>query len=149
MIKSLLVYIRKFPFLKQFIKFGIVGASAALINFIILYLFTQKIGIWYVYSSILGYIVSAIFNFSTNKLWTFRNKERGTAALSQAFKFSFVSGCGLFINTVIIYFFTDIYGLDYRFSWVIATAVVAVWNFSMSRLWTFKHKESGLSSEVI
>lgn len=140
--QSLANYIRKFPTLKQFLKFCIVGGTSAILNFIILFACTQWLGIWYVYSSVVAYILSALFNFSYNKFWTFRNKAAGKETLNQAVKFTIVTLFGLSINTVIIYGLTERQGFDYRVSWVFATGLVAVWNYSFNRFWTFRHKKS-------
>lgn len=140
--------IRKYPTLKQFLKFSIVGGTSAMINFFILFVFTQWVGVWYLYSSIIAYILSAIFNFIFNKLWTFRNKERGRVIIHQVVKFSLVISVGLTINTFIIYLLTESQGLDYRISWVFATGVVTIWNYSFNRFWTFRIKKSDNSLSV-
>ena len=146
--KNLADEIRKYPSLKQFLKFCIVGVSSAVVSFVILFIFTQWVGVWYLYSSIIAYILSAIFNFITNKLWTFRNKERGRAVINQAIKFSLVISVGLTANTSIIYALTEIQGFDYRISWVFATGVVAVWNYSFNRFWTFRHAKPEIDLSV-
>ncbi len=138
---NILEKIRNFPFIKQVIKFCVVGFSSALINFAVFVFATKVFSVWYIYSSIIAYILSAIFNFITNKLWTFRNPAKGREAVQQAGKFTLVIVIGLSINTLIIYFLTDSYGLDFRLSWVVATAVVVFWNFSFNRFWTFRHKK--------
>lgn len=131
--------------LKQLLKFCIVGVCSAAVNFIILLTFTQWVGVWYLYSSIIAYILSAIFNFISNKLWTFRNIETGKAIVNQAVKFALVISAGLSANTFIIYTLTEIQGFDYRVSWFFATAGVAVWNYSFNRFWTFRHKKSEIA----
>jgi len=135
-------YIRRYPTLKQFLKFCIVGASSAVINFSILFIFTRFVGVWYIYSSVLAYLLSAVFNFSANKFWTFRNKEGGKMIFDQTIKFLIVMVTGLLINTAILFALTEIQGFDYRVSWVFATGVVAVWNYSFNRFWTFRHKDT-------
>ncbi|MFA5022261.1 MAG: GtrA family protein [Patescibacteria group bacterium] len=131
-------YLIKFPVLKQFIKFCVVGGIAALINFGVLYSFTEWLGIWYLTSAILGFLISVVFNFSANKFWTFRNSLKGKDAFGQMGKFSIVMLTGLTINTLIIYGLTEHFLLDYRLSWLFATGVVTFWNFIFNRLWTFK-----------
>lgn len=137
--KKIADYIKKYPTLKQFFKFGVVGSSSALVGFAVLFVFTQWAGVWYLYSSIIAYVLSAIFNFTFNKLWTFSNKEKGKAAVNQAIKFTMVIIVGLTVNTSIIYALTEMQGFDYRISWVFATGVVAIWNYSLNRFWTFRH----------
>jgi putative flippase GtrA len=132
-------YLSKFPTVKQFIKFCIVGGTAALINFLFLLFLTEHFHFWYVISSIIGFIVSAFFNFLANKFWTFRHGALGRQAFLQALKFSLVVISGLIINTILIYIITEYIGFDYRLSWVFATAIVTFWNFSLNRFWTFRH----------
>lgn len=132
-------YLIKYPFLKQFIKFCLVGGSSAVISFSIYYSATEWLKIWYVYSAIFAFLISAVFNFTSNKLWTFRNTEKGKQILNQITKFAVVMVSGLIINTVIIYGLTEWVGFDYRISWVFAAGAVAFWSFGFHRLWTFKY----------
>lgn len=127
--------------IKQFTRFCIIGATAALINFSIYYSFTEWLGFWYINSGILAFIISAVFNFSANKFWTFENKEIGREIFWQLLKYSMVMVSGLLINTVILFVLTDITGFDYRLSWVFATGIVTFWNFSFNSFWTFKVKD--------
>lgn len=145
-------YLDKYPFLKQFIKFCIIGGISAVINFFILYTFTEFLQIWYLFSAIIGYIIAATFNFLSNKAWTFRHPAKGKEALRQLVKFLVVSVSGLITNTLIIYSVTEFIGFDYRLSWVFATGVITFWNFTLSRIWTFKHAQeqvTNLSSEEL
>lgn len=149
--KTFNFYLAKFPPLKQFIKFCIVGGTSAAIHFSLLLAFTEWLKFWYLVSSIIGFIVSAAFNFSANKFWTFRNYHNGREAFNQFFRYALVIVSGLTINTLIIYFLTDFAGFDYRLSWVFATGAVTFWNFSFNRLWTFRAKpahESKSSKQV-
>jgi len=134
-------YIFKISFVKQFIKFCIVGGTSALISFTIYCSTVEYFGWWYVYSSVLGFVISAVFNFIANKLWTFKNKQKGKMILDQAIKFSVVVMTGLLINTSIIYFLTENFKVDYRISWLGACGIVSAWNFTFNRFWTFKIKE--------
>lgn len=132
--------------LKQFVQFCLVGGTAAIINFTIYYSFTEWLSFWYIHSAIVGFLVSAIFNFSANKLWTFKNKEKNLLAVSQQLlKFSLVQVGGLIINTTIIYSLTEWLRIDYRLSWVFATAIVTFWNYGFNRFWTFKIKDMGVA----
>ena len=122
---------------KQFIKFCVVGSLAALINFGF-YLSLTELGLWYVLSSVVGFIVSAIFNFIVNKFWTFENSDSGSDAVVQLVKFFIVMISGLLIHTILLYLITDWVNIDYRISWVIATGLVTLWNYTFNRLWTFR-----------
>jgi len=138
--KILRQYLNQYPFLKQFIKFCIIGGIAAIIHFSILHTFTEWLKIWYIISNTFGFVISAIFNFLANKFWTFRNTLKGREIFKQLSKFTMVLVSGLVINNIIIYLVTEFVGFDYRLSWVFATGVVTFWNFSLNRFWTFRHR---------
>ncbi|OGY50235.1 MAG: hypothetical protein A3J65_04360 [Candidatus Buchananbacteria bacterium RIFCSPHIGHO2_02_FULL_45_11b] len=137
--------LNKFPSLKQFIKFCLVGGTSAAIHFSILFTFTEWLKFWYLISSVIGFLVSATFNFSANKFWTFRNYGNGREAFNQFLRYAIVIVSGLIINTLIIYILTDFAGFDYRLSWVFATGAVTFWNFGFNRLWTFRAKSTEVS----
>ena len=141
LIESGLKFIRQYPSFKQFVKFCLVGGTAALINFSVYYSFTTWLDTWYVYSAIWAFLISAVFNFTSNKLWTFRNNEVGMQVIKQLGKFAVVMILGLAINTSIIYGLTDLVGIHWLLSWVIATGVVTFWNFGFNRFWTFRKQK--------
>ena len=138
-----------FPFTKQFIKFCLVGGIAALINFSVLYLLVEFLSVWYVAANFSGGVVSAIFNFISNKFWTFRNKEKGKVFYHQGIKFVIVISCGVFLNTFLVYLITEFLKFDYRISWIIATGIVTFWNFGFNRFWTFRNKMPLNNIEII
>ena len=127
-------------YLRQLSKFVVIGSISALINFLILYSFTEWLKVWYLISCILGFVISAIFNFLVNKFWTFNNLIKGRQALNQLLRFSIVSVLGLVINILIIYSLTEFVGFDYRISWVFACLIVLFWNFGFNKFWTFRKK---------
>ncbi|MBN1779202.1 MAG: GtrA family protein [Candidatus Buchananbacteria bacterium] len=126
------------PLVKELIKFSIVGSTSALINFLVLIFLTEILAVWYLVSSIFGFIISALFNFSLNKIWTFRNDQGGKDIFFQANKYLLVVSISLIFNTIILFGLTDYLNFDYRFSWFLASILVALWNFTLNRWWTFK-----------
>jgi len=131
-------FIGKRIYLRQLSKFVVVGSLSAAINFLILYSFTEWLSVWYLISCILGFIISAIFNFLVNKFWTFNNLIKGKQAFSQLLKFSIIASSALAINTLIIYSLTEFVSFDYRISWGFACLIVLFWNFAFNKSWTFK-----------
>jgi putative flippase GtrA len=141
-------YLTRYPFLKQLIKFCIVGGTSAIINFSVLYFLTERLKIHYLASAILGFLISAVYNFLANKFWTFQHPAKGKEAWGQLLRFSIILTAGLTINTFIIYNLTEFFGFDYRLSWLFATGAVTFWNFGLNRFWTFKHRQESTSLNV-
>ena len=59
-------------FFRTYCKFFLVSVSALLINLSLLYLFTEILGVYYIYSQVFAVLITLWINFIGNKLWTFR-----------------------------------------------------------------------------
>lgn len=57
------------------VKYALSGGLGVLINLAVLYIFTEKIGIWYLTSSIIAFIISLLTGFFLQKFWTFRDND--------------------------------------------------------------------------
>jgi glycosyltransferase involved in cell wall biosynthesis len=71
----------------RFGRFGLVGLSGLLVNTLLLALFTDALGLWYVAGAILATQGSSLWNFALTDRWVFRGGEyrRSTAARLAAF----------------------------------------------------------------
>ncbi len=119
----------------QLWKFACVGALATLIQFAILILLVQQFGRSPVVASVTGYLVSTCFNYYLNYRITFR----ATAAHKKtAVMFGLTTGTGLLLNVVVLSFCLNSLYLKYIFAQIVATGCVFVWNFTVSKLWTFR-----------
>lgn len=68
--------LRQNPLLWRFIKFSLVGGVGFLIAWSILWIFTEKVGLWYMMSAIIAQVAATIWNFSANNWWTWRQVEK-------------------------------------------------------------------------
>ena len=157
------------PGVRQFVKFGIVGASSTVINFLCVNLLYRVAGFSLVPSLTIAFLVSAMNGFFWNRHWTFK-EARGKPAHTQSLQFLIVNIIGWLLNTsivvLIVAHFTStgqgLFGSErqlhqivlaivagegkkqYSF-WLLngalaaATAVVVFWNFFANRFWTFKN----------
>ena len=147
--------------LSRFLKFSVVGALGAVIDFGVLNLLVQLAGFPKVLANVFSFTAAVISNFIWNRLWVYP-ETRGEPLRKQFVQFSVVNVAGLLINTVIFYgadrwFLGEVgllaepvgalalligmehFDLAYNGAKVIATGVVLFWNFFINRLWTFRH----------
>lgn len=68
----IILYLKKY---RRLIKYAIVGAMGTSIYLGILAFFTEVAGLWYMYSAVLGTGVAFIFNYTFNRLWTFKSSD--------------------------------------------------------------------------
>ncbi len=146
--------------LERFIKFAIVGAIGAVVDFTVLNIMKiifehMGLGVGWniglppqqiqlITANIISFSTAVVSNFTWNRLWTFP-ESRDRPIASQLAQFATVNVIGLFINTLILVlmdayvfslFFSD--RLSYNLAKAFAIGVVLFWNFGVNRIWTYK-----------
>ena len=155
------------PGVRQFIKFGIVGASNSVIYFGLSNLFRYKLDCPLIPALTTAFFLSVLNGFFWNRRWTFK-EARGKPAHTQSFHFLLVNIVGWLLNTsIVVLIIASVKGhgllgnpaefqrivnailtntgkheygpLLFNGALLAATAVGVFWNFFANRLWTFKH----------
>ena len=145
---------------ERFIKFAIVGAIGAVVDFAVLNIMKlvfEHIGLgvgWsiglpphqiqLIAANIISFSTAVVSNFTWNRLWTFP-ESRERPIVSQLAQFATVNVLGLIINTVILvtmdhYVFSHFVDarLSYNLAKAFAIGVVLFWNFGVNRIWTYR-----------
>ena len=113
--------------IEQLMKFGVVGVIASLIDFGILYVLTEYLGINYLVSSTISFLASVIFNYILSVKWVFVTAK--TNKTKELLLFTILSAVGLVINNLLMWVFVEKAGVYYMLAKVIATVVVMLYNF--------------------
>ena len=122
---------------EQFLKFGVVGALAFVIDYGVLMLLSQVVGWDPVISSVFSFVISLVFNYVASMRFVFERRED----LSRRREFTIfvvLSVIGLLINSACMWAGTAAFGdgaLSVTVTKVAATAVVAIWNFVSRKRW--------------
>lgn len=132
--------------LNQIIKFGIVGGFCFLIDFGITTGFTNLLGVHYLISKFLGFVVSAVVNYLLSIKFVFTQKKEMDKK-KEFTVFLILSAFGLLINEIVMYVCIDgIYAHSesmkelisddhmVALSSVLATGIVMVYNFISRKL---------------
>ena len=101
--------------LKQIGNFAWVGGLAFLIDWALLYVFTDWIGIHYLISNALSFTIATIINFFMSVRWVFDVAD-GHKKRSDFWVFFVLSVVGLLISQVLMYVFVDLCGIYYMLS---------------------------------
>jgi putative flippase GtrA len=146
--------------IERFIKFAIVGAIGAVVDFVVLNIMKivfEAIGLgegWTVAmtphqiqliaANAISFSAAVLSNFTWNRLWTFP-ESRKRPLFTQLIQFAIVNVFGLIINTVILvsldqYVFRQFFDerLSYNLAKAIAICVVLFWNFGVNLIWTYR-----------
>lgn len=141
--RKVLWLLQKLP-LQHFkaVRYIISGGSAAAVNFILLWVFTEFLGLWYLLSLIIASIISASLTFALQKFWTFENPsmERVHVQMPQYVALALIN---LALNSAALYVLVEYAHMWYLAGQVICSAVLAVMNFLINQHYIFRpHKES-------
>ena len=123
--------------INQLFKFGIVGFIAFLIDYGVLYFLTSIVGINYLISSAISFIISLIFNYIASIKFVFDVGHKQTK--KDVILFVFLSCIGLGINEVIMYIGVDKFKINYMITKIAATAIVMVYNFITRKIFIEKN----------
>ena len=122
--------------LNQILKFGLVGGTAFVIDYVLLYFCTEFLHIHYLISSIISFTVSVIFNYILSIKWIFDVKKKQD--VKDFVIFIILSVIGLGINSLIMYVMVEKFGVYYMLSKIVSTAVVLVYNFITRKIFVEK-----------
>ena len=117
----------------QFFRYIFVGGTAFVVDFFFLYFFSDICGIYYLISGVLSFIISVLVNYIMSTKWVF-NQENIENKLVEFNLFIIISTIGLVFTEILLYVFTDIIGLYYLISKIIAAIIVLFWNFIARRV---------------
>jgi putative flippase GtrA len=117
------------------LQFGIVGGLMILLNVMILYLLTSLLGIYYIFSAILSYLLLTGLSFFLNEKWTFRSITHHTHKnpWHRFVSYYLVSLSGMTLHILILFVFTEYGNVFYLYSSIIASFSVFLWNFSLNK----------------
>ena len=136
---SLFQRVRQRRGVRQFVKFGIVGASGFLVNLIIFTVLQRVVpnhnaaGPYYAIYSI-AFLAGGVSNYFLNRIWTFRSTGH---AGKEAAQFLSVSVLALIVGLIVSALVAPTMGHGHR-TWFLATLSGIVVNFFVNKYWTFR-----------
>lgn len=123
--------------IEQILKFGVVGIIATVIDFGVLYILSQPLGMDPVISAGISFCVSLVFNYVASMRYVFTHRE--DMSRSREFViFLVLSLIGLAINEAVMAAGVAVLGnsvLAVMGTKALATAIVMVWNFVSRKKW--------------
>ena len=120
--------------LEQFVKFGVVGVFATVIDFGVLVALTEWLGVDPVISAAISFTASVLFNYAASMRYVFQRREDMTRG-KELLIFVALSVVGLGINETLMWLGVNVAHLNYVLVKLLATAVVMLWNFFSRKRW--------------
>ena len=145
------------PLILKFLKFGVVGASGMVVDFAVLILMRDEVGLPDLWANTVSFTTAATTNYFLNRIWTFRSQDKQVGV--EYLKFLGVSIIGLGINNGVLYLSSLLWPEAYSSSItllgmnidvfyifkLVAIAITTLWNFFGNMLFTFKEKTDAIT----
>ena len=129
--------------IKQFISYFFVGGVAAIVEWVMFFIFANVLQINYFVSTVIAFIFSTTANWILGRITTFKdNNTYKDKKAKEAFLVFVVSAIGLLFNLILMYLFVTVMGFDSSLgktlSKIAATGIVFIWNFLIRKLVIYK-----------
>jgi putative flippase GtrA len=139
----------------RFLKFAIVGAIGAVIDFGVMNLLVNLARTPFVFAGTISFICAVISNFTWNRFWTYP-ESRSKPLMGQLGQFTLVNAAGLLIRVPILNYLEPVLDkfltsfsivskyhqfLSHNITLAFAVGVVMMWNFFVNRYWTYSDVE--------
>jgi len=121
----------------ELVRYGINGVFATLVHYAVLSFNLNVLGFP---SAGLANLVAAVFGISASFLGNryFVFPHTGEAMITQAIKFSGLYGFIAVLHGLVLLIWTDLYNLDYRFGFIIATLIQVSLSYLGNKFLVFK-----------
>ena len=126
----------KYPTHAKIGRYLIAGGTAAFTNIALLFVFTDFLGIWYIASAIMAFILAFIVSFTLQKYWTFQDTT-GKWQLQLPFYLT-VAAVGLGISDAFVYVGSVIWHWDVNVVKILSIGAIFLWNFLAPKFLIFK-----------
>ena len=120
----------------QLLRYFVSGGVAFVVDFSLLYILTEFVGLHYRLSTVIAFTVGLLITYLFSILWVFDSRRFKNAKLEITI-FAFIGVVGLLLTSFFMWFFTDKLNVHYMLSKVFTTIIVFLWNFIMKKLTLF------------
>jgi putative flippase GtrA len=121
---------------RQFVKFGVVGASGMVVNFVVAHALEKTTGLSWFTDFAIGFMVGGVSNYILNRVWTFGSRRNPWV---EGLQFLTVSAIALLLGNVVFGIAARTGFHHFTLTWLAATLAGIFVNFFLNKYWTFRH----------
>lgn len=119
-------------------RFIISGLTGAAVHFLILISCKEVLHLSVLLSTTIAFIIASVVSFLLQKLWAFKNYEKGSAIPLQIFRYLLVATLNVGVNALLMHLLVNIFGVHYIISQIITSGLIAIESFILYRMFVFK-----------
>lgn len=120
----------------RFIRFSISGGIATLVDVLLLYVLTDLVGFWYLFSALPSYVIGTFVHYTVSRRWVFVSNG---SHIHQGSMFFAVQSLGMVINMTVLFVLVEYFGVWYIFAKLLTVVVAVTLNFNLNKYLTFRN----------
>lgn len=118
--------------LSQFLRYVMSGGLAFVVDFATLYALTEFAGLHYLLSATIGFLAGLVVNYLLCIWWIFEHRSQADQR-KEFTVFALIGVAGLALNNGLLFTLTDLAGINYLLSKMVAAAFILFFNFLLRR----------------
>lgn len=122
----------------QIFKFGIVGVICFLIDYLLMIFITIVLGIDYIISCAVSFVVSNVVNYKLSMKYVFKTNDENSQKFS-FISFFIMSVVGLLLTELFMLLFVELLSLHYSISKIVVSGIVMIYNFITRKIFFEKN----------
>ena len=121
---------------RELFLYIVFGVLTTIVNIVAYLFFARLLGIHYIISNIVAWVLSVLFAYVTNRIWVFESKNSNIIKeMSLFFSGRIFSGI---VDTGLMYVFIDFLSIGDFISKIVIQIIVVILNYLVSKLIVFK-----------
>lgn len=118
----------------SFVRYMLAGGLGFVIDYVVLAVLYEVMGIHYLASSAAGFMAGLIFVYITSNKWVFTHRRMENKAWLEFLIFAVIGVMGLGFTLLFMWLFVDVCHIYPLISKFFTTALVLLWNFSARKI---------------
>ena len=118
----------------SFTRYMLAGGLGFVIDYAVLALLYEVLGLHYLVSSAAGFTAGLIFVYVSSNKWVFTCRRMGNKAWLEFIIFAIIGIIGLGLTLLFMWLFVDVCHIYPLISKLFTTALVLLWNFSARKI---------------
>lgn len=123
---------------EEFCRYVVVSAGGLIVDLSLLIWFTEVVGLPYLWSAAIGFVVGAGVVYLLSVNWVFRYRRLRNKPAAELSLFLAIGVVGLALNEVVLFAVTEGFGVHYLASKIFAVGTVFMWNYGARKCLLFK-----------
>lgn len=125
----------RYPRYARVARFLVSGGTSTGVDLVLLYLFTEILGVWYLASATAAFMLAFFVSFTLQKFWTFQDYSRDVPG--QASAYLVIAICNLGLNTALVYALVEYTHIHYLVAQIMVSIGIACESFFLYRRFIF------------